>query len=211
MTGSPGRLGRVVVALVALASACTYGPPETRSVIGQVVRVGDSHQALVVISYERARPPRGPSTFPDGGKTKVLERRGRLYLVDASRRTVSLLMDRAAPDSLWQSFRLSVRGLDGDSAAYVQMTGCPRGGECHPDLSRSATFRVTRRGDVDSVRDVPAGAGLPGVMLARRPGEGSYVRFGTDGAFVTARLGERAPWTHVFVVDDDGTLSPVGS
>ena len=156
-----------------MATSCAYGPEEERVVLGQILGVGDSYQALVVTHYERFRRPTGLAAFPDGGKSRVLERRARLYLVDAAAHTASVLTERAAPDSLWESFSLSVRGLIGDTVSYVELTGCPRDGPCYPGLRRSLKLRVSMSGEVQAVAEIPTDARLPGVMLARREGEES--------------------------------------
>lgn len=194
------------------AAACTYGPEQERVRLGQIIRVGDSHQALAVTQYERFRPPTGVTAFPDGGKAQVLERRARLYLVNASERTASLLTEHVAPDSLWESFSLSVRGLVGDTVSYVALTGCPRNGQCHSELQNTVTLRVSLSGAaVRAVADVPAEARLPGVMLARREGEECYVRFSSEGATVTARFEEGASYQPILEVEPDGSLTPIDS
>ena len=179
--------------------------------LGQIIGVGDSYQALIVTHYERFRRPTGVAAFPDGGKSRVLERRARLYLVNASERTVSMLTEQVAPDNLWESFSLSVRGLVGDTVSYVTLTGCPRNGECHPELRNSHRLRVSMSGEVQVVADVPANARLPGVVLARRQGEEHYVRFSSDQETVTARFEEDAAYEPLLQVGADGSLTPVGS
>jgi len=191
------------------ATACTYGPEEERVVLGQMIGVGDSYKALIVTHYERFRPPTGLAAFPDGGTARVLERRARLYLVDASERTASILTEQAAPDSLWESFSLSVRGLVGDTVSYVTLTGCPRNGECYPELRNSLALRVSMSGDVQAVPDVPTNARLPGVMLARREGEERYVRFSSDRETVTVRFEEDAEYGPLLQVGPDGSLTPI--
>jgi hypothetical protein len=69
------------------------------------------------------------------------------------------------------------------------------------------TLRLSMHGDLRSVASKPAGASLPGVMLARRPGEQHYVRFSTDGAFVTARFEDDGPYQRLFRLQDDGLLA----
>jgi hypothetical protein len=140
----------------------------------------------------------------------VHERVATLYLVDTARRSFSVLTRQAAPDSLWESFRASVAGLDADSVAYLRLTGCPRGGECYPRLQNVRTLRVTLDGEVETVGGVPANANLPGVMLARRRGEERYLRLSTEGTLVTARFEEEGPFEAVFEVREDGSLAGVG-
>ena len=192
------------------ASSCTYGPEEERVIIQQIVRVEESYQALVTVQYERFERPTALSAFPDGGKSRVQERLARLYLVDALGRGVSALVVQAAPDSLWESFRAGVVGLEEDRVAYFQSIGCPRGGECYPELSNTRTLRVTLEGSVRRVPEPPASASLPGVMLARRPGEDRFVRFSTEGNVVTARFEEGGAFEPIFEVQEDGSLVAIG-
>jgi len=178
--------------------------------IEQIVRVGESYQALVTVQYERFQRPTGLSAFPDGGKSRVQERLARLYLVDALGRGLSILVVQAAPDSLWESFRAGVVGLEADSVAYFQSTGCPRGGQCYPELQNTRTLRVTLEGSVRRVPEPPASASLPGIMLARRPGEDWFVRFSTEWNVVTARFEEGEAFEPLFEVQEDGSLVAIG-
>ncbi len=196
--------------VVLLASACTYALEEQRVVIEQVVRVGESYHGLVTVRYERFQRPTGLAAFPDGGKVRVHEQVATLYLIDAFSRSFSLLTSQPAPDSLWESFGAQVAGLDADSVAYFRMTGCPRNGECYPPLQNIRILRVTMNGQVQASERVPDNATLPGVMLARRPGEDRFVRFSTDGNVVTARFEEGGPFEPLFVVQNDGSLAVVG-
>jgi hypothetical protein len=196
--------------VVLLAAGCTHGPEEQRVVVGQIVRVGESDQALVTIQYERFQRPTGLNAFPDGGKARVYERIARLFLVNAVERTYATLMVQAAPDSLWESFNAGVGGVEADSVFFLHMTGCLRGGECYPQLQNALTLRISMNGTVRTVRGVPATARLPGVMLARRPGEERYVRFSTNGNVLTARFVEDGPFKPIFEVLDDGSLASIG-
>ncbi|MDH3223371.1 MAG: hypothetical protein OEO23_06615, partial [Gemmatimonadota bacterium] len=91
----------------------------------------------------------------------------------------------------------------------VRLTGCPRGGECHPTLQRAVTYRLSLSGQVSRVDSVPPAAGLPGQTEARRPGEQNYVRFGTAGDTVTARFEPGAEAVRLFWVNPAGVLHVV--
>jgi len=203
--------GPLLVLCAGLAlSACTWGPEEERARIEQILALGESGLALVTVRYDRFRTPTGLSAFPDGGKARMLRRRGLQYLVDGPEGTVRSFLERDAPEELWESFSMRVVALDGDSVAYVQLSGCPRGGECWGDLQDRSLLRVSVEGSVTAVDDVPEGAGLPGTMLARRPGELRYVRWSTNGDTVTVRRAEDGPYVPAFVVSPDGGLAPIG-
>lgn len=81
--------------------------------------------------------------------------------------------------------------------------------ECYPGLDHTELIRLSVAGEARSVADVPRDVGLPGVMLARRPGETRYVRYGRDGDLVTARFEEGAPYEPLFRLRPDGGLEPV--
>jgi hypothetical protein len=57
------------------------------------------------------------------------------------------------------------------------------------------------------LRQVPPAAKLPGVALARRPGEVNYVRMSVSGQFVTARFEEDARFVPVFEARSDGSMA----
>lgn len=198
------------LALVALISGCTYGPVEERAVIAQVLRLGDSFQAIAVVQHDVFRRPTGLSAFPDGGRWRYLERRGIEYLIQGDTREIRELASQDAPDALWESFAAHVAGLDGDTVAYLRLTGCPRGGECYPGLQQQRVLRLSTSGVVRSMPDVPAGVDLPGVMVARRPGELNYVRFGIAGDTITARFDESASAERLFRVEANGSVAVIG-
>lgn len=197
---------RLLLLLTILVVGCTYGPPEERVVVEQVVRLGDSFEALVIVRYDTFRRPTGLSAFPDGGKARFIERGAATHWVDASDEETRLLLRTEATDEVWESHGAGIAGLEGDTVAYLQLTGCPRGGECYPGLDRSAVFRLSLDGDATPLDSVPAGTGLPGTMGARRPGEVSYVRFGTRADTVTARFEEGGEARALFVAKADGSL-----
>jgi hypothetical protein len=195
---------------VALGAACTYGPDEQTGSAAQIQRLGDSYRAIVVVRRDRFRRPTGLSAFPDGGKWRYSARAALYYLVDARERDVVLLAEQEAPDEVWESFDARIVGLDGDSVAFVRLTGCPRAGECHPRRQRSMVHRLSTHGELRGVDSVPSGAGLPGEMIARSPGEEHYVRFGTRGDMVTARFEDGGEPEPLFRVLSDGVLRIVG-
>ncbi len=203
-------LRRLTLAAWVGVGGCTYGTPETVVTVEQVVRLGDSYRALVLVRLDTYERPTGLNTFPDGGRWRYVARGATQHLIDAASGEVTALARQSAPDEVWESFGARIAGIEGDSVAYVRLTGCPRGGECHPTLSRSLAYRLTTRGDFTPVEIVPAGAGLPGEMLARRPGEESYVRFSPQEDAVTARFEEDGSPLALFVAGPDGALHPVG-
>ncbi|MDH3423149.1 MAG: hypothetical protein OEN00_09150 [Gemmatimonadota bacterium] len=203
------RLG-FPLGLVALVSGCTYGPVEERAVIAQLLRLGESYQAIAVVQHDVFQRPTGLSAFPDGGRWRYLERRGIEYLVDSESREIRELASQDAPDELWESFAVHVAGLDGDTVAYLRLTGCPRRGECYPGLQQQRVLRLSTVGGVRPTPELPPGIRLPGVMAARRPGELSYVRFGIAGDTITARFDENGTAERLFRIETNGSAVVIG-
>ena len=109
-----------------------------------------------------------------------------------------------------RSFTAYVGGVEGDSAVYVRLVGCPRGPECHDALEKTARFRLTVSGRVTPVERVPSDAPLPGSMGSRAPGEMNYVRFSTSGDTITVKLDEGGPYRPMFVLRRDGSITTIG-
>ena len=203
-----GRTGLWVV--TALISACTYAPPEQRATLEQVVRVGDSDRALVLVRHDTYRRPTGLAAFPDGGRWRFEARSTTQYLVEARSREVRMLARQDAPQEVWESFDAHVVGVQGDTAAWIRLTGCSRGGECHPALQRSLVHRLSLSGGATPVEAVPPGVTLPPQRAGRRPDEADYVRFSTRGDTVFARFAEGAELEPLVRLEPDGSLVPLG-
>ena len=191
---------------VLVVAACTYGPPEERATVEQVVRIGDSDRALVLVRHDVVRQPTGLSAFPDGGRWRFDARASIQYLVEARTRGIRMLARQDAPLPLWESFDVHVVGVEGDTVAWLRLTGCPRGGECHGDLQRSLAYRLSLSGGAMPVEAVPPDARLPPQRLGRRIDEADYVRFTTRGDTVAARFTEGEEPEPLVRVEPDGSL-----
>ena len=149
----------IVVLAVFMLAACSYGPERTALRQGNVVAKPQSHQLAVSLEYWRVREPTGfLSTFPDGGKPKVLHREARVYLCDLDRGTVELVA--AIPDfggiphpkSAW------IAGWQAD-ALYFSLFGYGKDRQGGDDLSdeRRLFFRIAPDGRVSEVGEFPPG------------------------------------------------------
>jgi hypothetical protein len=206
LPSSPRTLLTVLLIVIA---ACGYGPVEEAAGVTHLIRLGDSYRAVLVVRQRVFQQPTGSlNTFPNGGNARVLERRTLQYLIDAEEGVATLLASQEAPDSMWEGFTAYVHGVEGDSAVYVRLTGCPRapGGECHEALRKKAFFRLTASGRVRDVPFVPSDVRLPPSRGSRAPGERNYVRFGTSGDTITAKLEEDGPYRAIFLLQPDGRL-----
>ncbi|NNF25878.1 MAG: hypothetical protein HKN73_01480 [Gemmatimonadetes bacterium] len=200
---------RTLCGLVLVLAACTYGPEERSAEVIQIVRLADTDRAVAVVREGTFRRPTGLSTFPDGGKWKYTARGASEYLLDAGTGSVQRVARQQAPPEQWELFNVSIAGLAGDTAVYLRSSGCPEGGECHPALQRYALHRLSLRHGLSPVDSIPDGAGLPGVMVSRRPGETNYVRFSTTGDSVSVLLEEDGTPSVLFALDPNGSLQPV--
>jgi hypothetical protein len=211
----PGRTAtatpRVLAGALLLGlAACTYGAPEERATVSQVVRLGDSHRAVALIRRDTFRRPTGLNAFPDGGRWAFLQRQASQVLLDVESGRAVLLATQEAADSLWESFDAHISGVSADSVLYLSLTGCDRNGECYPELMNRELLRVSIRGDVRAADAVPADAALPGTMLARGRDEEYHVRFLTTHDTIAVRLEDDGPYRPMFRVAPDGTVVEIG-
>jgi hypothetical protein len=206
-----GKRFAIVAGVILAVTSCTYGPVEEEARVTHLIRLGDSFRAVVMVQHTIFQRPTGSlNTFPNGGNLRFLERGVSQVLIDARERYAVQLASQAAPDSLWESFAAYVAGVEGDSAVYVRLSGCPRGGECHDALHKTVLFRLTVAGQVSPAQRVPSDAPLPGSRGSRAPGEKNYVRFSTSRDTITARLEEGGPFNPMFLVQPDGSVIPIG-
>ncbi len=203
-----GRACGAVLIALSLAS-CTHGPEEQTATPTQVVRLGETYLAVALIEHDVFQRPTGINAFPDGGRWRFTEQRARLVLLDVDARRASPIAAEEAADSLWESFGGRIVGAEGDTAVYLRMTGCPRGGECWGDLLNVALLRVGLDGSSRPVDGVPPGAALPGSMVARSPGEQRYVRFTTRRDTIAVRTEDDGPYEPMFLVSPGGSVRPV--
>lgn len=200
------RIGPLAVALAVSSTACTYAPAEERAHAKQIVRLGDSYRAAVVVRRDAFRRPTGLAAFPDGGSWRFLQREFAVVLVDARSRRAEVLHRQDAPDALWQAFDAHVTGVEQDSALYVNLTGCPRVRGCDDGTTDAALFRLDLDGSWQRVPERPDGTHLPGRMISRARGERNYVRFTTSRDTILARTEEGTPYRPLFRVLPDGAL-----
>lgn len=196
----------VAVLATCLVPGCTYGPDLQRATIDQVVRIGDSYRAVVLVRHDTYQLPTGLSAFPDGGKWRYSVRKAAQYLVDARTAEQWQLAEQDAPDELWESFGAWIAGLDDDSALYVRLNGCRRGGECWGDLVSRRSYRVSMHGALEPIDSIPIDARLPASMGMRSPDERAYVRFETKADTLLARFEENGTPRPLFRVRPDGSL-----
>jgi len=152
------------------------------------------------------RRPTGVNTFPNGGQIQVLERSALLYLVDGRVGEVRRAAELPAADEVWESYGLWFEGFSSDGSRYFRATGCPRGGECHPELMVSRHYAMTEIGVLEAVDEPPGDVGLPSQRLAPAPGETDYIRFSRDSESIAVRTEPAGEFRTAFRVSPSGDL-----
>lgn len=178
----------VLVLVLALVVACTYGPPEDRLAVQNVAVKPDGSRVAVVVLFERRRMATGLAAFPDGGRPKMLEQRADVYVLSLPARTVLSRNAFPAPDEHFHSFRPWASGWEGDTL-FVRLSGCPRSADasCHGSLRQVSTFAI----DPDGRARSDDGARTPTLLNTLSDGA-SYLSVGTerDGVSIGTRLGQ---------------------
>jgi hypothetical protein len=202
---------RLTLLLAALqsATACTYGPPEDRSV-AHVARIPGRAELIALIHHERFRRPTGLSAFPDGGVTRSLLHEILVYRADARTGEAELWAHVKVPAAL-RSVSVGLGGIAVDTV-YLTVSGCSGAGtECRADQREYRFQRVTRDAVVASVEHIPDRHRPRGGSVAPMPGERDYLRVGgVQRDSLTVRLSypseERVT---LFRIRPTGELEPV--
>lgn len=164
------------VALVLLASACTYGPPEDRATVQNVAIKPDASRVALIVKFERFRNATGLAAFPDGGTPKMLAQRADIYVVSLPDRQVLSKYTLNAPESHRISFNPWLMGWDGE-ILVVQVTGCPSSfsNECYGPLVRKTVFSANPGGEL-----TPETRTRRPILLSTIRSELSYLNVGTE-------------------------------
>ncbi len=205
-----GRPHRMALAAALASSACTYGPAQDSATITQVVRLPVGGEALVTVQRMVARSPTGLSAFPDGGRLRVLEREGIIYRVDGQAGVSTRVAAHRPADTQWESYTLWVAGFSADGSVFVRASGCPRGGECHPELTHATLYLLTPDGQLEPVEMLPEDVSLLGESLAPAPNETDYVRYSRDSETISVRTRPDGDFRPAFRISPSGALSPEG-
>lgn len=148
----------VLLLVVLLAAACSYGPERTFLDLQTFVAKPRSHQFAVSLEYARIKDPRGfINTFPNGGVRKFIAREARIYRGDLDRGTIDLVA--AIPDfaGIPQPKSVRVEGWSADTF-YFSLFGYGGNAWDGDDLSdaRRFVYRATADGRVHQVDALPA-------------------------------------------------------
>jgi hypothetical protein len=133
------RLLSVFIVTLALTTACTYGPVRERVEIVNGWLSTDAKTLYVAVRQSSFREPTGLAAFPDGGKERLVARELRIFRVDLPTGTIALVKVQPALDTEWETLLPSIWSVTPEGV-YVLFTGCPKGGECYPSLSRRTLY-----------------------------------------------------------------------
>jgi hypothetical protein len=190
-------------------SSCTYAPPSTRVRIENVLRYPKSAALAVLVVRTTFRQPTGLSTFPDGGKPKLLGDEAVIFLCDLASGEIRELARYVENGSQRLSFAAWLQGWSG-GALYFVTTGCDAGSsECWGKLVTRKAYRIAP--EDPAVRPVAAPpttfeAG-PNSPLARSPGETSYIRVSTSGNEIKVTATDPDHFQPALELRPDGTLA----
>lgn len=195
------------IVFISLAG-CTYGPEQERARIENVAGKPGSYQFAVAVHYERFRPPTGLSSFPDGGKVKIIEQTAIIYKVDVGNREVVEIVHFDVPESLQSGFGVHVNGWSGNSVVFT-LSGCA-GPECHGDLRRRRHFEASPDHPLRELDEIPRSLEKLPRMLARAPGETHYMRISHGTREIRFRTVENASFEAGYRLGDTGRLTGIG-
>lgn len=139
----------------ALLISCTHGPPFVRMKVENARAKPDSHVIAVAVHYMQLRDPTGfINTFPNGGVSKVLDKKVMIYLCNIDTLEVSRVAFISPPDSMKNSWSAWIIGWVGDSL-YFKMTGKSGTGAKAMKEMTKIFYKVDLDGKLSEVQKVP--------------------------------------------------------
>lgn len=194
-----------------LLLSCSYGPPSRLSRIIDVSRQPETRRLAILTQQTELRQPTGLSTFPDGGKARILADTVviDLYDIDSDQLTTLCRLPSTQDQSI--DFSADLTGWQHDRL-YLSTTGCAptwnwnRG--CWGQHINRKTYRLTSSGRCEPIDTLPAGLregrNSPVVPL---PDELNYVRVGFDRSSVSVTLTYPGESRAILRLDDSGLLT----
>lgn len=196
----------LAVSLLAIG-ACTYGPPEDRSV-AYAARIPYGRELAVLVHHERLRPATGLSAFPNGGVPRILLQEVRVYWANASTRELREWAHLQLPKAMWSATSVGVAGVAADTV-YMVVSGCGSS-PCPGDHWDRRIYRVTSDSTVSVVDKVPRRHLRDGESVAPMERETAYLRvrdIHRDSLIV--RLDYPDNGTTLFRITPGGELKPL--
>lgn len=172
---TPAAFGAAFLLAGALAS-CTFGPPHYEARLHHVAARSHSHQLALAVERKEVRHPTGLNTFPNGGVSRVLSRRVKVYLVDLDRASVTTVYEGKGYDDIPRPKSVWIDGWAGDEL-YFSFRGYGEGrrGGDNPADPRRTDMRVEAAGPAVRVEAPPAGLAV--AANSGPPGAPPFVRY----------------------------------
>lgn len=183
------RLPLVLTALggLTLLGGCSYGPEEIDAEIQNALAKPRSHRFSVAIKFERFRKPAGYlTTFPDGGRPKIISQEARVYIVDLEQEQIKLVARLPGYAGIPQPKTVWIQGWR-DGSVYFRLFGYGGSQRSGDDLSdpRTVFFRADFLDEAERIEELPIG--LESEPIRGPLPSGPFVRLSTGKDEVVIR------------------------
>lgn len=166
----------------------------------------DSYRFAVALTHVRYRVPTGIAAFPDGGRHRVLEVEGRVFLLDGASTSVTELVRMEAPERMRHNFSIFVDGWSSGRVVFT-ITGCAEE-QCRAGYVREH-FAVSSDTPMHRLDAIPSNVVRQPVMGARAPGETTYMRVSTRSDTIVVRITDDGPYRPMYRIDPVGRITPL--
>ncbi len=147
-----------ILSLLAVLTACSYGPERLHLSLENAVAKPNSHTFAVAVEVSRVRDPVGfVNTFPNGGVQDVLAVEARVYLIDIDTASIDLVAHLEDFGGIPNPKSVSVSGWR-DDALYVSLFGYggySSGRGDHLEDPRHVYFGVLPSGRIEQIESLP--------------------------------------------------------
>lgn len=142
------------MASLALAlTACTYGPPELQVAVANHAPQRHDARFAFAVHYAWMQRPTGLSTFPDGGRWRVLAEAAAIYVCDTVTLDTRRLWKAERPASMPSGFTPWMSEWE-DDAVWVSLRGY-RSTAHTPDTFERIDYRIDATGRAVAATDPP--------------------------------------------------------
>ncbi len=102
--GATARTLSVAIPFTVALTACTYGPPELHVTVANHAPQREDARFAFAVHYAWMRRPTGLSTFPDGGRWRVLAEAAAVYICDTLSLETGRLWTATPPANMRSGF-----------------------------------------------------------------------------------------------------------
>ena len=187
-----------------LVAGCTYGPPQERAYIENLLVRPETLLFAVAVRYERFQSPTGINAFPNGGVPYYLEQAAIVHLVDVSTNEIVEIARIEAPEDLQTSFGVHLTGWKKEQV-FVQLSGCP-GSECYGNLVQFRHIELTPEAAPRQISSRPKNTDDSPGTLSRAPGEETYMRVSAGSRVISVRTEDSEHFIYRYIIQNSGEL-----